>query len=100
MALDKACFIRVPRSETHHFDIARIARGLWNVADRYGMIGGMFRTRKAAFRFAMSETDGVRACILFRKSRHGHRRVWEALSVAAGELTVDGRWIGLLQGCS
>ena len=70
MALDNASFIRVPRSETHHFDIARIARGLWNVADRYGMIGGMFRTRKAAFRFAMSETDGDRACIHFRKSRH------------------------------
>ena len=87
MALDKACLIRVPRSETNHFDIARTARGLWNVADRYGMIGGFFRTRKAALRFAMSETDGDRACIHFRKSRHSHRRDWEALSEAAG---VDG----------
>ena len=70
MALDRAYFVRVPRSEAHHFDIARIARGLWNVADRDGMIGGLFRTRKAAFRFAMAETDGNRACIHFRKNPH------------------------------
>lgn len=70
MALDKGYFTRVLRNEPHHFDIAQIGRALWNIADREGMIGGIFRTRKAAFRFAMSESDGNRVCIHFQKTRH------------------------------
>jgi hypothetical protein len=56
---------RSPRS--HHFDIARSDHGLWRVEDREGLIGGIFRTRKDAIRFAMFETDGDRTCIHFQR---------------------------------
>ncbi len=53
--------------QPHHFDIARSGHGLWRVEDRDRLIGGIFRTRKDAIRFAMFEADGNRACIHFRK---------------------------------
>ena len=52
----------------HHFDIMRSGT-LWRVKDRAGLIGGLFRTRKAAFRFAMSEADGNRTCVHLRRVR-------------------------------
>jgi hypothetical protein len=70
MAMLQAAYLApLSRAEPHHFDIARRARGLWSVADRDGLIGGTFRTRKDAVRFAMFETDGNKACIHFRRSR-------------------------------
>jgi hypothetical protein len=60
----------------HHFDIARGHHGLWRVEDREGLIGGTFRTRRDAIRFAMFETDGDRTCIHFRTGRvHAARQV-------------------------
>jgi hypothetical protein len=60
----------------HHFDIARSDHGLWRVEDRERLIGGIFRTRKDAIRFAMFETDGDRTCIHFRTGRtHAARQV-------------------------
>jgi hypothetical protein len=55
---------------SHQFDIGRDGDGLWRVEDREGLIGGIFRTRKAAFRFAMFEADWDRTCIHFHTSRH------------------------------
>lgn len=51
----------------HQFDIGRGRDGLWHVEDREGLIGGVFRTRKAAYRFAMAETDRDRTCIHFHR---------------------------------
>jgi hypothetical protein len=60
--------LALPRCrQPHHFDIARSGHGLWRVEDREKLIGGTFRTRKDAVRFAMFETNGDRACIHFRK---------------------------------
>jgi hypothetical protein len=53
--------------QPHHFDIARSDHGLWRVEDRDRLIGGIFRTRKDAIRFAMFEADGNRACLHFGK---------------------------------
>lgn len=61
--------------QPHHFDIARSDRGLWRVEDRDRLIGGTFRTRKDAVRFAMFETDGDRTCIHFRTGRAQARQV-------------------------
>jgi hypothetical protein len=61
--------------QPHQFDIARGGHGLWRVEDREGLIGGIFRTRKDAMRFALGETDGDRTCIHFRKgvkAKTGH----------------------------
>jgi hypothetical protein len=55
--------------QQHHFDIARSDNGLWRVQDRERLVGGTFRTRKDAVRFAMFETDGDRTCIHFLKRR-------------------------------
>jgi hypothetical protein len=54
--------------QPHHFDIAR-SHGLWRVEDRERLVGGTFRTKKDAVRFAMFETDGDRTCIHFRTGR-------------------------------
>jgi hypothetical protein len=64
-----ATFARPRCPHPHHFDIARGNHGLWRVEDREGLIGGIFRTRKDAIRFAMFETDGDRTCIHFRRPR-------------------------------
>ena len=50
----------------HNFEIERVGRGLWRVDDREGLIGGIFRTRKA-FRFALFEADGDRGCVRLRR---------------------------------
>jgi hypothetical protein len=57
------------RTQPHQFDITRGARGLWNVTARDGLIGGVFRTRKDAIRFAVFEADGNKACVHFRNGR-------------------------------
>ena len=69
--------LALPRcSQPHHFDIARSDHGFWQVEDRERLIGGIFRTRKDAVRFAMFETDGDRTCIHFRPGRaHAAPRV-------------------------
>jgi hypothetical protein len=36
----------------HHFEIAENGRGYWVARDREGLIGGVFRTKKDALRFA------------------------------------------------
>jgi hypothetical protein len=54
---------------SHQFDIGRGSDGLWRVEDREGLIGGIFRTRKAALRFAMFEADWDRTCIHFHTAR-------------------------------
>ena len=54
---------------SHQFDIGRGSDGLWRVEDREGLIGGIFRTRKAALRFAMFEADWDRKCIHFHTAR-------------------------------
>ena len=54
---------------SHQFDIGRGSDGLWRVEDREGLIGGIFRTRKAAFRFAMFEADWDRTSIHFHTRR-------------------------------
>jgi hypothetical protein len=56
---------------SHQFDITRGGDGLWHVDDQEGLIGGVFRTRKAAFRFAMFEADWDRKCIHFHTARAG-----------------------------
>jgi hypothetical protein len=43
---------------TYHFDIRHNRRGLWTARDRNGLVGGTFRTRGAAVRFALFETGG------------------------------------------
>jgi hypothetical protein len=64
-----ATFARPRSPQPHHFDIARGNHGLWRVEDREGLIGGIFRTRKDAVRFAIFEADGDRTCIHFRTGR-------------------------------
>ena len=53
----------------HHFDIARSGSYCWRVTDREGLVGGVFRTRKAALRFALFEADGDRRYVHFSKPR-------------------------------
>lgn len=55
---------------SYQFDIERGGDGLWHVEDREGLIGGVFRTRKAAYRFAMFEADWDRTCIHFHRRQH------------------------------
>jgi hypothetical protein len=57
----------------YEFDIARAGTCLWRVDERHGLVGGMFRTRKAALRFALSEADGNRRCIHFPRTGHSRR---------------------------
>jgi hypothetical protein len=47
----------------HHFEIAENARGYWVAKDKEGLIGGVFRTRKDALRFALFEVAGDSACV-------------------------------------
>ena len=52
----------------NHFDIARSGGGIWRVQDREGMIGGIFRTREDAVRFAMFEADWDRRRVHFLRT--------------------------------
>ena len=47
-----------PVREPHDFEIARDESGHWVARDRDGLIGGVFRTRRDAVRFALFEADG------------------------------------------
>ena len=61
------------RHGTHHFDIARNGHGLWRVTARDGLVGGTFRSEKAAIRFAMDEADGDDSCV-HTQTPGGHDR--------------------------
>jgi hypothetical protein len=52
-----AAFAVSCRHAPYHFDIAQGGDGLWHVADRDGLVGGTFRRREDALRFAASEND-------------------------------------------
>ena len=47
----------------HHFEIAEDERGHWVAKDKEGLIGGVFRSRKDALRFALFEVAGDSACV-------------------------------------
>jgi len=47
----------------YHFEIAEDRRGYWVAEDHEGLVGGVFRTRKAALRFALFEAAGDSARI-------------------------------------
>jgi hypothetical protein len=50
-----------PVREPYDFEIAPDRRGHWVARDKDGLIGGVFRTRKDAVRFALFEVGGDRA---------------------------------------
>ena len=50
-------------STPYHFEIAQNARGYWVAKDKKGLIGGVFRTRKDALRFALFEVGGDSSCV-------------------------------------
>jgi hypothetical protein len=50
-------------STPHHFEIAQNGRGYWVAKDKEGLIGGVFRTEKDAFRFALFQAGGDRTCV-------------------------------------
>jgi hypothetical protein len=45
----------------YHFEIAQNRRGYWVAKDDEGLIGGVFRSRKDALRFALFEAAGESA---------------------------------------
>jgi hypothetical protein len=47
----------------HHFEITEDERGYWVAKDKEGLVGGVFRSRKDALRFALFEVDGDSACV-------------------------------------
>jgi hypothetical protein len=47
----------------HHFVITENRRGYWVAEDEEGLIGGVFRSRKDALRFALFEAAGDSACV-------------------------------------
>jgi hypothetical protein len=69
-------FVPRPVPRSYDFDIEHDRHGHWTARDRDGLAGGTFLTRKAALRFALSETGGDR--------RHVHM-------VRAPRLTGDAR---------
>jgi hypothetical protein len=50
--------IPIPVREPHEFDIVRDELGRWVARGRDGLIGGVFRRREDAIRFALFEADG------------------------------------------
>ena len=48
---------------SHHFQVSENERGYWVAEDREGLIGGVFRTRKDAIRFALDEAAGETTCV-------------------------------------
>lgn len=48
----------VPMRAPHEFEIVRDGLGHWVARDRDGLIGGVFRRREDAIRFALFEADG------------------------------------------
>jgi hypothetical protein len=53
-------FVPRPVAASYDFDIEHDRFGHWTARDRGGLTGGTFRTRKAALRFALTETFGDR----------------------------------------
>jgi hypothetical protein len=47
----------------HEFEIVRDGCGHWVVHDRDGLVGGVFRRREDAIRFALFEADGDASCL-------------------------------------
>jgi hypothetical protein len=47
----------------HHFEVSEKGRGYWVAEDKEGLVGGVFRTRKDAVRFALDETAGDSSCV-------------------------------------
>jgi hypothetical protein len=47
-----------PMHEPHEFEIGRDACGHWVARGRDGLVGGVFRRREDAIRFALFEADG------------------------------------------
>jgi hypothetical protein len=54
-------FMPQPIATRYHFDIAQNPRGYWVAKDDGGLIGGVFRSRKDAVRFALFEAAGESA---------------------------------------
>jgi hypothetical protein len=51
-------FAPLPIVRSHHFEITENGRGYWVAKDQEGLIGGVFRTKKGALRFALFEAVG------------------------------------------
>jgi hypothetical protein len=51
-------FASKPVHTPYHFEIAQDRRGYWIARDVGGLIGGVFRTKKDAIRFALLEVNG------------------------------------------
>jgi hypothetical protein len=47
----------------HHVEVAEDGHGHWLAKDTEGLVGGLFRTRRDALRFAMLEAEGDAACV-------------------------------------
>jgi hypothetical protein len=57
----------------HHFEVAEDGHGHWVARDTEGLVGGLFRTRKDALRFALDEAEGNAACICVLPAEPAHR---------------------------
>ena len=59
-------FAPQPVPTRYHFEIAEDGRGHWVAKEKQGLIGGVFRSRKDALRFALFEVagDGASARVL------------------------------------
>ena len=73
-------FVPLPILTPHHFEIAENGRGYWVAKDKEGLIGGVFRTEKDAFRFARFEAGGnsARVRVLARKPKRHRAAVIDA----------------------
>lgn len=56
-------FAPLPALASHHFEIVENGRSYWVAKDKEGLIGGVFRTQKDAFRFALFEVARNSACV-------------------------------------
>ncbi|MBV9686607.1 MAG: hypothetical protein JO096_05295 [Alphaproteobacteria bacterium] len=56
-------FAPAPVLTAHHFEVSENSRGYWVAQDEEGLVGGVFRTRKDALRFALFEAAGDSACV-------------------------------------
>jgi hypothetical protein len=58
-----ATFAPITVPTRHRSEIAQDRCGLWRARDEDGLIGGIFRTRKDALRFASFEAGGDSASV-------------------------------------
>jgi hypothetical protein len=56
-------FAAQPVPTRYHFEIAEDGRGHWVAKEKQGLIGGVFRNRKDALRFALFEVAGDGASV-------------------------------------